>query len=194
MSFKEKVESNRGVAIAICLFLLWGLEKIEHNRDVERHIDRIETLQTQKDRYEVSVDSLGAQTARQAVLLIDAKHEYESLAAQFTELKNTKSQTKVITKTQIDSVYVPVVSIDTMYVDGNFAPIYSFRDSSEFYSIAGRVSPELALLESVSFTNDIITKLKHILGSKADRSLKAYKSRRRKKIFFAYPRQARAIG
>lgn len=155
MSFKEKVESNRGVAIAICLFLLWGLEKIEHNRDVERHIDRIETLQTQKDRYEVSVDSLGAQTARQAVLLIDAKHEYESLAAQFTELKNTKSQTKVITKTQIDSVYVPVVSIDTMYVDGNFAPIYSFRDSSEFYSIAGRVSPELALLESVSFTNDI---------------------------------------
>jgi len=40
----------------------------------------------------------------------------------------------------------------------------------------------------------IITKQKLTLESKADRSLKAYKSRRRKKRIFAYPRQARAIG
>jgi len=32
----------------------------------------------------------------------------------------------------------------------------------------------------------IITKLKHILGSKADKSLKAYKSRRRKKKIFLH--------
>jgi len=155
MSIREKAEKNRGVTIAICLFLLWGLEKIEHNRDVQRNIDRIETLQTQNERYEVSVDSLGAQTARQEVLLLDAKRDYQTLSEKFTELQNTKSQTKVITRTQIDSVLIPVQTIDTMFVDGNFAPIYNFRDSSEWYSIAGRVSPELALLEKVSFSNDI---------------------------------------
>lgn len=155
MSIREKTESNRGVVIAICLFLLWGLEKLEHKRDFSRHIDRIETLQNQNDRYEVRVDSLGAQTAKQAVLLLDAKHEYESLLKDFTQLKNTKSQTKVVTRTQIDSVVVPVVTIDTLYVNGNFAPIYTFEDTSDFYTIKGRVSSELALLDEVSFPNNV---------------------------------------
>tara|TARA_R100000406_G_scaffold62469_1_gene43591 strand:- start:20 stop:679 length:660 start_codon:yes stop_codon:yes gene_type:complete len=155
MKWKHKIQENRGVALVVLLFLLWGIEKFEHERDFQRHLDRIETLQTQKDRYEVSVDSLGAVSARQEILLLDAKHEYNSLLRDFTSLKNTTAQTKVITRTQIDSVFIPVVSIDTLFVDGSSAPIYSFSDTSEFYSIRGKVNPEFALIEDISFLNDI---------------------------------------
>tara|TARA_Y100001970_G_scaffold224853_1_gene277273 strand:+ start:51 stop:710 length:660 start_codon:yes stop_codon:yes gene_type:complete len=155
MTWKHKIQEKRGLALVVLLFLLWGIEKFEHQRDFQRHLDRIETLQTQKDKYEVSVDSLGAVSARQEILLLNAKNEYHSLLRDFTSLKNTTAQTKVITRTQIDSVFIPVVSIDTLFVDGSSAPIYSFSDTSEFYSISGKVNSEFALIQDISFFNDI---------------------------------------
>ena len=155
MRWKHRIQEKRWVALVVLLLLLWGIEKFEHERDFQRHLDRIETLQIQKDRYVVSVDSLGAVSARQEILLLDAKHEYNSLLRDFASLKNTTAQTKVITRTQIDSVFIPVVSIDTLFVDGSSAPIYSFSDTSEFYSIRGKAYPEFALIEDISFFNDI---------------------------------------
>ena len=155
MRWKHRIQEKRWVALVVLLLLLWGIEKFEHERDFQRHLDRIETLQIQKDRYVVSVDSLGAVSARQEILLLDAKHEYNSLLRDFASLKNTTAQTKVITRTQIDSVFIPVVSIDTLFVDGSSAPIYSFSDTSEFYSIRAKAYPEFALIEDISFFNDI---------------------------------------
>ena len=155
MRLREYASKNAGLTLVILLFLLWGIEKLEHRKDVALHIDRIETLQTQKDKYVVQLDSLGAVTARQNVLLINASQEYDRLLSDFAELKNTKSQTKVITQTRIDSVFVPVVSVDTLLIDGTIAPIYSFQDTSSFYKIAGRVGPQSALIEEISFMNDI---------------------------------------
>ena len=34
-------------------------------------------------------------------------------------------------------------------------PIYSFKDTSKFYSIEGRVSPEFALIDDISFPNEV---------------------------------------
>ena len=70
-------------------------------------------------------------------------------------IAKTKSQTRVVTTTSFDSIYVPVHTTDTIYLNDKWMPVYSFRDTSEFYTIAGRVSPESALLEKISFPNTI---------------------------------------
>ena len=152
---REQLKENRWVVIALCLFFLWGIEKIEHKWDTKSQFETIYTLQEQKDRYEVEVDKLGAQTARQEVLLIESEKNYAQLLSDFQDLERTKAQTRVITRTSVDSVFIPVTSIDTIYFNRREMPIYSFRDTSSFYNIQGRVSPELALIEEISFPNNI---------------------------------------
>jgi hypothetical protein len=151
----EKKGKNTWLYVAILLCLLLGFEKCHYQKEVEDQFNLIVTLEQQKTNFEVKIDELGAQSARQEVLLIDAQRGYEILLADFKDLDKTKSQTKVITKTSIDSVFIPIVSVDTIWIDKQKFPVYSFQDSTEFYFISGRVSPKEAFLKQISFTNNI---------------------------------------
>ena len=141
------------MAIMLCIIL--GAEKCNHNQDIEKQFDLIVSLEEQKNNFEIKIDELGAQTIRQEILIIDAKRDYESLLSDFQDLKKTKSQTKVITETSIDSIFIPVIDIDTVLVNQQNFPVYTFQDSTKFYSISGRVSPNEALLKDISFFNEI---------------------------------------
>jgi hypothetical protein len=155
MTIKETIDKNRWVVISILLFLLLGIQKLEGRQDAQSTFDRILSLQNQNEQYHLSIDELGAEKARQEVLLIESDERYAQLLSDFRELEKTKSQTRVVTTTSIDSIYVPVHTTDTIYLNDKWMPVYSFRDSSDFYTIAGRVSPESALLEKISFPNTI---------------------------------------
>lgn len=155
MNIKKKIKKNKWFYLAIILFVFLGVQKCNHNQEVKEQFDVILTLEEQKNNFEIKIDDLGAQTVRQEVLIIDSKRDYQSLLSDFKELKKTKSQTKVITKTLIDSIYISVVDIDTILIDKEQFPIYSFQDSNEFYSISGSVSPKEALLKEISFINHI---------------------------------------
>lgn len=151
----EKKGKNTWFYVAILLCLLLGFEKCHYQKEVEDQFNLIETLEQQKTNFEVTINDLGAHTARQEVLLINAQRGYETLLSDFKDLEKTKSQTKVITLTSIDSVFIPIVNVDTIWIDNQQFPIYSFQDSTEFYSISGRVSPNEAILKRISFTNAI---------------------------------------
>ena len=151
----KKIEKNSWIYVSILLCLLLGFEKCSYQKDLDNQFDHIVTLEQQKGNFEVRIDELGAQSARQEVLLIDAQRGYEILLSDFKDLEKTKSQTKVITKTSIDSIFIPIVSVDTIWIDKQKFPVYSFQDSTEFYFISGRVSPKEALLKRISFTNNI---------------------------------------
>jgi hypothetical protein len=151
----DQLKENVWVPIAICLLLLWGIEKLEHKKDVQDQFQTIMTLRDQKKVFEVALDEMGAQTAKQEVLLIESEQNYRELLADFQNLEKTKAQTRVVTKTSIDSIVVPVVTVDTVFVEKGWMPIYTFRDTSEFYSISGRVSSELALIDDISFPNNV---------------------------------------
>ena len=151
----DQFKENVWVPIAICLLLLWGIEKLEHKKDVQDQFQTIMTLRDQKKVFEVALDEMGAQTAKQEVLLIESEQNYRELLADFQNLEKTKAQTRVVTKTSIDSIVVPVVTVDTVFVEKGWMPIYTFRDTSEFYSISGRVSSELALIDDISFPNNV---------------------------------------
>ncbi len=155
MNFKESIEKNRWVIISILLLLLLGIQKFEGKKDAQSTFDRILSLQNQNEQYLLSVNELGAEKARQEVLLIEADERYAQLLSDFKELEKTKSQTRVVTTTSIDSIYVPVQKTDTIYLDDKWMPVYTFRDSSEFYTIAGSVSPQSALFKKISFPNTI---------------------------------------
>ena len=151
----DQLKENVRVPIAICLLLLWGIEKLEHKKDVQDQFQTIMPLRDQKKVFEVALDEMGAQTAKQEVLLIESEQNYRELLADFQNLEKTKAQTRVVTKTSIDSIVVPVVTVDTVFVEKGWMPIYTFRDTSEFYSISGRVSSELALIDDISFPNNV---------------------------------------
>ena len=151
----DQLKENVWVPIAICLLLLWGIEKLEHKKDVQDQFQTIMTLRDQKKVFEVALDEMGAQTAKQEVLLIESEQNYRELLADFQNLEKTKAQTRVVTKTSIDSIVIPVVTVDTVFVEKGWMPVYTFRDTSEFYSISGRVSSELALIDDISFPNNV---------------------------------------
>jgi len=146
---------NISTALCILLLLLYGTEKFRSAKDKEEAFSTIMTLTEQRDEFEVEIDELGRTSAKQAVMLIDAKNNYESLLADFTALKNTKSETKVYTETRVDSVYVPTTIVDTIYVDTQAFPVYHFLKDDEYFHISAKVSPNDALIEKVSFKNDI---------------------------------------
>ena len=106
MNIKKKIKKNKWFYLAIILFVFLGVQKCNHNQEVKEQFDVILTLEEQKNNFEIKIDDLGAQTVRQEVLIIDSKRDYQSLLSDFKELKKTKSQTKVITKTLIDSIYI----------------------------------------------------------------------------------------
>ena len=151
----KKKDKNSWLYVTMILCILLGFQKCSHNQEVKDQFDVILTLQEQKTNFDIKIDELGAQSARQEVLLIDAQKGYEILLSDFKDLEKTKSQTKVITKTSIDSVFIPIVSVDTIWIDKQKIPVYSFQDSTEFYFISGRVSPKEAFLKQISFTNNI---------------------------------------
>lgn len=146
---------NISSALAIILLFLYGSEKIHNDRQADKAMTTIMSLQEQKENFEVEIDSLGRQTAKQAVMLLDAKRDYDQLLSDFTALKNTKSETKVYTETRVDSVYVPTTIVDTVFIDSGAFPVYHFLKDDEFFYISAKVSPNDALIEKVSFKNDI---------------------------------------
>jgi hypothetical protein len=147
----------RGISsvLAILLFLLYGIEKIDSRNREQEVVNTILTLEDQKHNFEVQADSLGRVTAKQEVLLIDARADYASLLQDFQNLKKTKSQTRVITETRIDSVFVPTMIVDTVFVDKEAFPVYSFDKEDEYFQIKARVSPTESLIEKITFQNDI---------------------------------------
>jgi hypothetical protein len=146
---------NISTALCIILFFLYGTEKFRSAKEKDEALSTIMTLQDQKENFELQVDELGRTTATQAVMLIDAKKDYESLLSDFTQLKNTKSETKVYTETRVDSVYVPTTIVDTMFVDLDTLPVYRFVKDDEYFFISARVGATETLIEKVSFKNDI---------------------------------------
>ena len=97
---KRYTWSNISTTLVILLALLYGVEKMQHGKDTREALATIVTLEEQRNEFEVEVDSLGRQTAKQAVLLIDAKRDYDALSKQFTDLKKTKLQTRVVTQNE----------------------------------------------------------------------------------------------
>ena len=126
---------------------------MQHGKDTREALSTILTLEEQRNEFEVEVDTLGRQTAKQAVLLIDAKRDYDALSKQFTDLKKTKSQTRVVTHTRIDSIFVPTTIVDTLYLDSDSLPVYRFQKQDEWFSISAQVFPTKTLIENVSFNN-----------------------------------------
>ncbi len=150
---KRYTWSNISTTLVILLALLYGVEKMEHEKDTREALSTILTLEEQRNEFEVEVDTLGRQTAKQAVLLIDVKRDYDALSKQFTDLKKTKSQTRVVTQTRIDSIFVPTTIVDTLYLDSDSLPVYRFQKQDEWFSISAQVFPTKTLIENVSFNN-----------------------------------------
>ena len=150
---KRYTWSNISTSLVILLALLYGVEKMQHGKDTREALATIVSLEEQRNEFEVEVDSLGRQTAKQAVLLIDAKRDYDALSKQFTDLKKTKSQTRVVTQTRIDSIFVPTTIVDTLYLDNDSLPVYRFQKEDEWFKISAQVFPTKTLIENVSFNN-----------------------------------------
>lgn len=150
---KRYTWSNISTTLVILLALLYGVEKMQHGKDTREAFATIVTLEEQRNEFEVEIDSLGRQTAKQAVLLIDAKRDYDALSKQFTDLKKTKSQTRIVTQTRVDSIFVPTTIVDTLYLDSDSLPVYRFQKEDEWFKISAQVFPTKTLIENVSFNN-----------------------------------------
>ncbi len=94
MTIKETIDKNRWVVISILLFLLLGIQKLEGRQDAQSTFDRILSLQNQNEQYHLSIDELGAEKARQEVLLIESDERYAQLLSDFRELEKNQISNK----------------------------------------------------------------------------------------------------
>ena len=74
------------------------------------------------------------------------KNDYE-------KVRTSRSQTRVVTHTRIDSIFVPTTIVDTLYLDSDSLPVYRFQKQDEWFSISAQVFPTKTLIENVSFNN-----------------------------------------
>ena len=99
----------------------------------------------------------GEKIAEQQQVIMTQKDAIDNGLLEIDKLKKVKSQVKFVTKTIVDSVFVPFSLEDTTNLEGlTFEMIkvpQSFSLSDEWYSLSGEVQKSGLFLDTLSFNN-----------------------------------------
>lgn len=123
---------NISTALCIILFFSTGRRSFEARKKKMRLCQRLWPYKTKRKLW-VAGRWVGSHDCHASRHVDWCKKDYESLLSDFTQLKNTKSETKVYTETRVDSVYVPTTIVDTMFVDLDTLPVYRFVKDDEYF-------------------------------------------------------------
>ena len=169
--FRWLKHKNTFIVILI-VALLFSLRGCYNNSvAINDNNDAWAKLQKQRtDSLTQVINEKGEEVTTQEQLLITEKQAKEMLLLENESLKNIKSKTKIITKTEIKEVFIrydSTIFVPDSLSDSTFIA-QGFKIEDEWYGIKGITLKEGIYIDKISFNNEIST----VIGYKKDKGLK----------------------
>ena len=113
-----------------------------------------------KDKEQVFIETIngnGEKIAEQQQIIMTQKDAIDNGLLEIDKLKKVKSQVRFVTKTIVDSVFVPFSLEDTTNLDGLTVEMIKvpqpFSLTDKWYSLSGKVQKNGLFLDTLSFNN-----------------------------------------
>lgn len=142
------------VLIALVILLVWdGCSK---KAQLSTFQDQIAKLELGKQKFTETINDKNERIVTQDQVIMSQKNAIANNLLTIDGLKKIKSQVRIKSVIEIDSVFVPYLDIDTLLVKEpcNFVSKH-FGLTTKHYSFMGKTKENGVLLDSVSFTNNM---------------------------------------
>ena len=144
--------------VVVCLLFL---RSCQLEKDYNRVSSALTVADLKNQKFETELNEKGEQLATQKQLILSQEEALENNLLQIEELKKykrIKSKTEIVTKTEIDTVYVayePINENDSTYVpipDGFFRN-FSYTEKDDWYKFSGSVSEKGLTMNNMEIKN-----------------------------------------
>ena len=146
-------------AIVILVLLAMLQQCSDHKQEVK---DKDKAARYAKIMYNSNLSTLETKVLKdkstitsQQALLLDEKSANELLSKEVTRLKNIKSNVKVVTKTVVKDVIIPIETIINVDSSGKKDTIRSFSMRDEWVYFSGSITDSSVILDSALVNNQL---------------------------------------
>lgn len=105
------------------------------------------------DKFNQTINKKNQTIIEQEQLILSQKDAIALNLIEIERLKKIKSQVRIRTIIDIDTLFIPYIDIDTFYIDSPFQE-RNFFISNEYYTFGGKTKKEGVFLDSILFNNN----------------------------------------
>jgi len=151
------------VLLAVIAFLYWdGCNKKQSLMDFS---DQVAKFDLKEQSYNTTIDKLGREKAEQEQIILTQDQAIQQGLIENTKLKKIKSQVRVITKTKLDTFFIPFDEDTTLYDIDPLNPEFGieviqvpkpFSKVDQWFQVSGTIIKEGIAIDSINFHNSQI--------------------------------------
>ena len=146
---------------AICIILVFAYFHTCHtkNKEVKEYKENIafanKMLNDNQSTWRRDSSLMGEEIAVQKALFLNEKEAKDLALIENQRLKKVKSEVKVVTKTKIEQIYIPVHDTFTV-VKGDTRRSRNFGIDQKWYALHGKVLPDQVLIDSMMSKSEVV--------------------------------------
>jgi len=146
------------LAILFVLLLAWG--GISVRKQFKHYESQMLKFELKEQVFTKQTDEQGRQIIQQEQIILTQKQAIKHGLLEIDRLSKVKSQVKIVSRTKLDSVFVPftLTETDSIFISDTINAISvpkEFKLSDKWYSLAGTINKRGVLMDSISFVNDM---------------------------------------
>lgn len=142
------------VSLLLTVSILDSCEKDRQNKNLQNNIAQ---LNFDKQKFETTITKNKQQLSSQSQIILTQKEAIKNGLIQIDRLKKIKSKVRVVTKTKIDTVYVPYTKkiIDTVSGKLDYRNYFDYVEPNDWFKINGYASKNGLTIDSLSVKNEL---------------------------------------
>ena len=163
---KNDIFNTRNLTIAILILLLCisGCSAWKNYSQLKNYKEQVKKLTLNEQGFELLRDNNGKLIAQQQQIILTHKQAIDNGLIAYVKLRRLKSQVRIRTVTELDSIFVPFVKDslitvhDTVFVDttthlSTIKVPKRFSLIEDYYTIAGKVKKDGLIVDSLKIFN-----------------------------------------
>lgn len=159
LSEELKKKAYRSVAILSLLFLgVTMMDSCEKDKENANLLNNLSALNLENQSFKTEIQKNNDKLTSQDQIILTQKQAIDNGLIEIKKLKNIKSKVRIVTKTTIDTVFIPYTKIvkDTTLLDKGYEykNYFDYVEPKGWYSLSGYASNLGIGIDSLNIKND----------------------------------------
>jgi phage antirepressor YoqD-like protein len=161
LSLDDTLKKKIYITLLVILLLLFAvsfLENISKDGELNNLKQNLQQLDLKNQKFKTELTSKGDSLSVQRQIILSQKEAINNGLIEIKRLKNIKSKVQVVTKTKVDSIFIPYNQIVFDSTSRNeipkFKSFFNYKDPKDWYSINGFANQKGITIDSLWVKND----------------------------------------
>ena len=157
----EELKKKAYKSVAVFSLLLLGMsmmDSCEKDKENANLLNNLSALNLENQTFKTEIQKNNEKLTSQDQIILTQKQAIDNGLIEIKKLKNIKSKVRVVTKTQIDTVFIPYTKIvkDTTQLENGFEwkNYFDYVEPKGWYSLSGYASNLGIGIDSLRIKND----------------------------------------